>query len=119
MRLKDEKGWLETVQANQDSYGGAGVRYAWRWADMMESKIAQGESLEDIAEETSHQADTEGITGFLYGCAVSILSQVWLHGEELRRWHNVSVQLRNEGDVANESGGVLNPALLILDKSER
>jgi deoxyribonuclease V len=48
------------------------------------------------------------------GCAMSILSQVWVHGEQLRRWHNLKTQIRNEGEKANESGGVLNPALLSL-----
>lgn len=31
---------------------------------------------------------------------------------KLRRWHNKDIQLGTEGDAANESGGVLNPALL-------
>lgn len=48
----------------------------------------------------------------MYGCAVSILSQVWIHGEELRRWHNLDSQIGTEGEKANESGGVLNPAVL-------
>ena len=66
----------------------------------------------DVAKQTSHDADLEGITGFMYGCAVSILSKCWKHGEDLRRWHNLDTQIGNEGEKANESGGVLNPALL-------
>ena len=46
-----------------------------------------------------------------YG-AVSTLSKVWEHGEELRRWSNLDLQIGNEGEKANESGGTLNPALL-------
>lgn len=80
----------------------------------MEGRIAKGETVAVCAKEMSHLADTEGITGFMYGCAVSILSQVWVHGEELRRWHNIETQIKDEGEKANESGGVLNPALLCV-----
>jgi hypothetical protein len=48
----------------------------------------------------------------MYGCAVSILAKCWQHGDQLRRWHNLKTQIRDEGERANESGGVLNPALL-------
>jgi hypothetical protein len=73
------------------------------------------ESFADMAKETSHEADDEGITGFMYGCAVSILVGCWIHGEKLRRWHNKDTQLGNEGDEANEKpGAVLNPALLTI-----
>lgn len=59
-------------------------------------------------------ANTDGITGFMYGCAVSGLAKFWKHGEQLRRWHNKDSQLGTEGDEANESGGVLNPAILTI-----
>ena len=48
----------------------------------------------------------------MYGCAVSILFQVWEYGDELRRWHNLDIQIGDEGDKANKTGKVLNPALL-------
>lgn len=112
MNCCDQAGWDLTVKNNQDPYGKAGVSFARRWAELMEEKIEAGEKLEDIAKSTSHEADTEGITGFMYGCAVSILSQVWVHGETLRRWHNLDTQIGNEGEKANEQGKTLNPALL-------
>ena len=117
MKLKDVQGWELTVKNNQDPYGKAGVDYARRWAEMMEERMAAGAALEDIARDTSREADTDGITGFMYGCAVSILSQVWEYGEELRRWHNLDTQFRDEGERANESGSVLNPALLTIATS--
>lgn len=89
-------------------------RYAEKWADLMEARIAAGQTVEQCAKQTSNEADTEGITVFMYGCAVSILSQAWEHGEELRRWHNRDTQIGTEGDEANERGGVLNPALLSI-----
>lgn len=44
--------------------------------------------------------------------AVVVLTKCWSRGEELRRWHNLDTQIGNEGEKANASGGVLNPALL-------
>lgn len=112
MRLKDPDGWRQTVEKNTDGYGSCTMQYAQRWAEMMEEKMDAGEKLTDIAKKTSHEADTEGIAGFMYGCAISILSQVWEHGEELRQWHNLDAQIGNEGEKANDRGRVLNPALL-------
>lgn len=114
MTLRDEATWKQAVEKNSDGYGSGVIRFAERWARLMEGRIANGDTIQGCAEEASHIADNEGITGFMYGAAVSILSQVWVHGEDLRRWHNKSTQLGNEGDEANESGGVLNPALLSI-----
>jgi hypothetical protein len=83
----------------------------------MEGMLASGQSVSSCAERASHLANEEGITGFMYGCAVSILAKVWAHGEELRRWHNRKTQLGTEGERANESGDVLNPAVLCIGES--
>jgi hypothetical protein len=99
---------------NTDPYGGRVVSYGEEWADGMELLMSQGHKLEDIASSTGSQADYDGITGFMYGCAVSALSHFWEHGEALRRWHNIRTQIGNEGERANDSGGVLNPALLSI-----
>ena len=116
MKLKDAAGWQRQVDINKnDSYSLGVITFAERWADLMEVKMAEGSALKDIASVSSHEADTEGITGFMYGAAVSILSAVWEYGEELRCWHNLDTQIGTEGERANESGGVLNPALLNID----
>src|SRR5208337_3274142 len=107
-----EQEYANYVAKNQDGYGKAVVDYGECWAALMEESLAGGKKLEDIADGTSHLADTEGITGFMYGCAVKALSHFWVHGEELRRWHNLKTQLGNEGEKANKTGGVLNPAIL-------
>lgn len=112
-QIKNQAWWQKHLDANaDDEYGAAILRYAARWAHMMEKKIADGMQLEDIAEATRHDADMEGITGYMYGAAVSVLSKVWEHGEQLRQWHNHTTQLHGEGDKANRDGGVLNQALL-------
>lgn len=82
----------------------------------MEKEIENGFTVADCAKATSNQADTEGITGFMYGAAVATLAGVWVYGEDLRRWHNRDCQIGDEGDRANESGGVLNPAILRIGR---
>lgn len=114
MSLRDPEGWKKSCNANTDPYGGAVMTYAERWARLMEGRMNKGERIADIADECSHLADSEGITGFMYGCAVGILSKVWQHGEALRLWHNLKTQIKDEGVRANESGGVLNPAMLSI-----
>jgi len=108
----DSEGWGKTVVRNTDPYGAATVSYASMWAQMMEGLINQGSVLKDIAEECSQLADTEGITGFMYGCAVSILSQCWKHGSDLNAWHNG--KYGDQGEEATKSGGTINPAVLTM-----
>jgi len=117
--VSDRSVWDSWVDANKDPYGACTMRYAARWANYMEREIAGGKSLEQIAEKASHDADLEGVTGFMYGCAVGMLSKAWKHGEELRRWHNLKTQIGDEGEKANRQGGVLNPALLSIGTSPK
>jgi len=114
MEVSDEEAWQEFKDKNQDSYGRAIVTYAERWARLMQAEMTTGRQIEEVAEATSREADLEDITGFMHGAAVSILAQYWKYGEQLRRWHNLYSQLGNEGELANESGCVLNPAVLNL-----
>lgn len=116
--ISDQEKWDSWVKNNSDSYGGGCIRYAARWASTMDKLIAAGSKLEDIVKATSHVADTEGITGFMYGCAVTMLADCWTHGEQLRKWSNLDQQLENEGELANESGDVLNPALLLCSENK-
>lgn len=118
MEIVNKGAYNKCVEANTDPYGSAIIRYAVNWANIMESKMSNGEKLEDIAEKTSHDADTEGITGYMYGAAVSILANCWVHGERLRKWHNIDTQLGTEGEEANTGNGVLNPALLSIRKKD-
>jgi hypothetical protein len=115
MKLKagTEKEYAAYVHDNsQDSYSKAVLDYTERWAALMEAAMESGGKLEEIADKTSQEADTEGITGYMYGASVLALAYFWEYGEPLRRWHNLKTQLHNEGERANTSGGVLNPAIL-------
>lgn len=103
------------AENSSDPYSARVVSYGEDWANLMEARLAKGEKIIDIASDTSRKADTDGITSFMYGCAVSALARFWIHGEELRQWHNLDIQISNEGEKANESGVVLNSALLIIE----
>lgn len=105
-------GWKAKNMA--DAYSAAVFIYLERWADLMEKQIADGRTVVDCAKETSHFADIDGITGFMYGYAVHVLSQCWEHGEELRLWHNLDTQIGTEGEAVNAAGGVLNPAVMVV-----
>lgn len=104
--------WKSAVDNNPDPYGSRVIQFAEDWSRLMQKEIASGKNLEDVAEATSRLADHDGITGFMYGCAVSILASCWRHGEGLRRWHNLKTQVGTEGEEANNSGGTLNPPLM-------
>lgn len=112
MSLRDPEEWKKCVEANSDGYGSATARYAEKWARIMEGWMSKGLTVAECADKASQLADDEGITGFMYNCAVSMLSGVWEHGEALRLWHNKKSQIGTEGDKANDTGGVLNTSLL-------
>lgn len=104
IELSDVEGWNDWKSKNTDGYGAAIFEYAEGWAKLMQVEIARGKKLIECAEPTSFQLGFLGITGFMYGAAVSILAKCWKYGEDLRKWHNK--EYNHEGD------GVVNPALL-------
>lgn len=114
MAFSDVAEWEKGLAAQTDGYGQAVFSYAKRWARLMQARMCDGKSVADVAEKASYDANVEGITGFMYGAAVSILAKSWQYGEALRTWHNLDTQLGSEGEKANEEGGVLNPALLCI-----
>lgn len=105
-----EKAYKDWYDKNSDGYGRVCFTYAERWAEMMEAGIEESDNpmhyIVDNAERLSHEADTDGITGFMYGCAVSILSQCWEYGDLLRKWHN--------NEYGYNGDGVVNPAIMTV-----
>lgn len=118
MKLKDQKEYddWKAKQKNDDpmaeAYGMECFYYAERWADLMEAgmEVNPDADFAELAKRTSHEADTDGLTGFMYGMAVGILSKCWVEGELLRRWHNGEYGVKPEDD----NGGVVNPAILTI-----
>lgn len=111
MKIKDEARWNEYVEVNKDPYGKCCVDVARRVMEILD----EGQPIE-----TCHRlicrADDEtgagGITGFMASAVAQMVSECHERGEEFRRAWNSENQLAGEGDVANESGDVLNIALL-------
>lgn len=105
-----------------DLYGRCVLVAAEHWADLMEPHAEAGEAFADFAHPTFGETDEWlgiwGLTGFQYGAVISVLSDIWEHGEALRTWHNLETQLGDEGERANAEGGVLNPALLSISEPE-
>ncbi len=99
-----ESSWEESVMKNQDGYGHG----------VVDATVAVCKALDEgkspaEAEKACHGL---GITGFMAGCMASWVSHYHPRGDEFRRHWNKEVQIDTEGDRANESGGVLNPAVL-------
>lgn len=106
-----EQEYKDWYNKNLDPYGHGIFTFAERWAELMEEAIETSEAspMEVIINRANglcNAADTEGITGFMYGAAVGILSQAWEYGEELRKWHNK--EYKYDGD------GVIIPAILTI-----
>ena len=112
MKIKPEmkEEYEEGYNKNRDPYGRGIYRFAERWANLIEKDIEEcgGVTASVIANFERHgfQADTEGISGFMYGAAISILSRYWEYGDFLREWNNK--QWGYEGE------GVVNPAILVI-----
>lgn len=111
MEFKDDEAaklWEQFVEVNsKDAYSNGVVTYARRWAKYMQHLMQKhNKSIIEIADKASHVSDIEGITGFMYGCAVNTLAQCWKYGEDLRKWHNK--------DYGYEGDGVVNPAVLTV-----
>lgn len=115
MPITNKKDWNKWVENNSDPYGKACVDVARRVMEI----------LDEVEEFDTHkiicQADDDiesgGITGFMAGCVASMVSKCHSRGEEFRRAWNSDRQIGNEGDKANDDGGVLNPALLNISSA--
>ena len=123
MKIKESKTkeFEEMVETNShDDYSKGTVDFAIRWAEEMETLLEKEEQngvhktpmkIGDVAKYAEKLADTDGITGFMYGCAMAILSKYWEYGEDLRIWHNS--KFGATGEKANNNGGVINPPIWI------
>lgn len=111
MKIKtgQEDKWEQIQKINSsDPYSNRCVTYAEDWANLMEEQIANGLTIGECASSTGDKADTDGITGFMYSSACSILSEVWEHGETLRIWHNRKYNPSYTGE------GTINAAILTI-----
>jgi hypothetical protein len=113
MPIIDQVIWQSWVDANKDPYGVACVNVARRVMEILDEEPGDFDSHTIICR-ADNETKTGGITGLMAGAVASMVSQCHSRGEEFRRKWNLSNQIHNEGDKANDEGGVLNPALLCI-----
>ena len=114
MNLKDETSWNHYMEINQDPYSKCCVDVARRVMEILDL----GEPLDkswDIVNQADDDINAGGITGFMAGCIAQMVSQCHARGDEFRRKWNTESQIHDEGDQANDSGGILNPVLLTIE----
>lgn len=99
--------WETYKRVNSEEYGRGIIRYATIWVQYMEYLTKKyGMKMSEIWDRCSDLANVDGVTGFMYGAAASIISQVWELGEDFRKCYN---------SKWNYSGaGTANPAVLTI-----
>ena len=112
MPIINQKGWDDCVKMNTDSYGKACVDVARRVMEILDTN-EPFDTHKIICQADDEALGKEGgITGFMAGCVAEMVSKYHSRGEEFRKAWNKDNQIGDEGDRANDSGGILNPALL-------
>ncbi len=103
-----EKDWEQCKSINsKDKYSNGVIEYTILWAQYMEYLINNyNKKISEIYDICSHAADIDGITGYMYGCAVNLLSVFWKYGDDLRIEHNKKYDYCGDGTV--------NPAILTI-----
>lgn len=119
MRIKHgmKKKYQEWLGINNDSYGRTCFVYAERFADLLEIEyvksidVPMSKILELYGDKFSDDADKEGMTGFMVGISINILSQCWEYGEVLKVWWNTQYD-------RPDAEGTVNPACITIGAKE-
>lgn len=108
-----EKEYTEYKSQMTDDYSARIISYLESWAELMEIEIDKienpEEAIQKYAKAAADEADYDGITGYMYNCAVKILVCFWEYGEILRKWHN--------GSLGYSGTGTLNSAILHVERN--
>lgn len=106
MTIKTEKitDYNQFVRESQkDMYMRGIFQFCVAWANKMEEKILNGAILADIAKDSEAECYKDDpsldLTGYMYSCAVSLLSDCWVYGDDLRDWHNKKYGYSGDGVV--------------------
>jgi len=112
MPISNQEKWQKYQDSNTDDYGEACVKVARRVMEILD----EGDAFDphDIICRADEETGVGGITGFMAGAMASMVSLCHSRGDEFRRKWNLDTQIQTEGEKANESGGVLNPALMSM-----
>jgi len=106
MEVKDwmEKEYENYVKINQDGYGNAVI--------IAGAKVGKALTEGKTCEEAEHEMNGQGLTGCMAGCVASAIVHFHKRGEEFRVYWNASFGVK-------EGKGVVNPAVLIINDSQR
>ena len=108
-----EKEYTEYKSQMTDDYSARIISYSESWAELMEIEIDKignpEEAIQKCAKAAADEADYDGITGYMYNCAVKILVCFWKYGEILRKWHN--------GSLGYSGTGTVNSAILNVERN--
>lgn len=85
IQLKDPLRWSHFHDVSTDAcgFGQMVFAYAERWALIMQARMLRGATLEDIALQTSYDADIDGIRRLALPTAIAELYPAWHLGDEL------------------------------------
>ena len=110
MPITKQEEWDNQVKVNKSSYGKACVDVAREVMRLLDE--TEDFDTHKIICQAAGNVKDGGITGFQAGCVAQIVSQCHSRGEEFRKKWNLDNQIQKEGEKANESGGILNLAIL-------
>ena len=98
-------------------YSGRVVSYGEDWARLMEEGMGDGSILnKELMDRTSHAADTDGITGFMYGAAAKALAHFWVYGAAFQPVFNAQYMSKEKAEAlaAKSPGATVNPAIVTV-----
>lgn len=104
---------MKLADSQQDAAEMQALRFAARWANLMETAIADGARLEDIGNETCLQAAMGGLDWVYFSWAVFRIASAWVHGTEFAAWRNSL--LRPDVEAIRRADPVLNPPITVID----
>jgi len=116
MPITNQELWDSCVKNNDDPYGGCCVKVASQVMKILDDEPGEFDIYKIICR-ADDETKAGGITGFMAGAVASMVSQCHSRGEEFRQKWNIDHQIQDEGEKANKSGDVLNPALLNIKLS--
>lgn len=113
MPITDEKTWQISVEKNTDPYGKAVVDVARKAMELLDERPGEIDCHKIICD-ADKAINAGGITGFMAGCVAQTIAACHSRGDEFRRKWNIDNQISDEGEKANDSGRILNPAVLVV-----
>ena len=114
MPITKQQEWDNCVEINKDFYGKACVDVARQAMKILDEEPDDFDTHKLICR-ADDESGAGGITGFMAGCVAQMISRCHSRGEEFRCKWNRGNQISDEGEKANKSGGILNPAILHIE----